>query len=386
MSVSRKKKSALSRLIAWLHLWLGIGSGLILIFVCLTGTIIVFGDEIINLSAGKARYVNTIGQQRLPASVLIDNVKKALPEEKVSYFIYYKDPSRTVRVLTFSRKTGLINSFVDPYTGAVVKTDNTIQFFYVTAHLHAMLLSGKTGKWIVDIATIIFLIELISGIVLWWPPKWTKALRDRSFKIKWKASFKRVNYDLHNVVGFYSCAFALLLTVTGLIIAFAPLQDATVRLFGGDPSHKWEKGLPAFRPEQQPASYDSAFARQFARHPEATAVRAVIYRVDSSGWYGISTAQQVNLKTTIGHVAFIDRYTGEEIPVPKSAIIHEDVENAVMYLHVGAYMGLWGKTFTFIIGIICTSLPITGFYIWWGRRNKKKKPVKQPAPEYSNAY
>jgi uncharacterized iron-regulated membrane protein len=27
----------------------------------------------------------------------------------------------------------------------------------------------------------------------------------------------------------------------------------------------------------------------------------------------------------------------------------------------------------FFASLICASLPITGFYIWWGRRNKKKR-------------
>lgn len=33
---------------------------------------------------------------------------------------------------------------------------------------------------------------------------------------------KRVNYDLHNVLGFYAFAISFVLTVTGLILAFKP--------------------------------------------------------------------------------------------------------------------------------------------------------------------
>ncbi|WP_373285061.1 hypothetical protein [Parapedobacter defluvii] len=40
-------------------------------------------------------------------------------------------------------------------------------------------------------------------------------------------------------------------------------------------------------------------------------------------------------------------------------------------------MGQWGKFFTFVGGLIATSLPITGFYIWWGRRRKHKKRPTQ---------
>jgi uncharacterized iron-regulated membrane protein len=41
-------------------------------------------------------------------------------------------------------------------------------------------------------------------------------------------------------------------------------------------------------------------------------------------------------------------------------------------IHVGAVLGLPGKIIAFCASLIAASLPITGFYIWWGRRKKKK--------------
>jgi uncharacterized iron-regulated membrane protein len=41
-------------------------------------------------------------------------------------------------------------------------------------------------------------------------------------------------------------------------------------------------------------------------------------------------------------------------------------------LHVGSIAGLPGKTFAFLASLIAASLPLTGFYIWWGRKNKKQ--------------
>src|SRR5690606_24186558 len=107
------------------------------------------------------------------------------------------------------RKLAMV--YVDPYTGKVLKVDGTIYFFFVTAHLHASLLAGTAGGWIVAIATIIFVISCITGLVLWWPKKWNKTTRKASFTIKWKARFKRLNYDLHNVYGFYSLLICFIL-------------------------------------------------------------------------------------------------------------------------------------------------------------------------------
>ena len=45
-------------------------------------------------------------------------------------------------------------------------------------------------------------------------------------------------------------------------------------------------------------------------------------------------------------------------------------------LHTGAVFGLAGKIFAFLISLLIATLPISGFYIWWGRNKKKKKEVE----------
>jgi uncharacterized iron-regulated membrane protein len=41
-------------------------------------------------------------------------------------------------------------------------------------------------------------------------------------------------------------------------------------------------------------------------------------------------------------------------------------------IHTGAIIGLPGKILAFFASLIVASLPITGFYIWWGRKQKQK--------------
>ena len=41
-------------------------------------------------------------------------------------------------------------------------------------------------------------------------------------------------------------------------------------------------------------------------------------------------------------------------------------------IHTGAIIGLPGKIIAFFASLIVASLPITGFYIWWGRKQKQK--------------
>jgi uncharacterized iron-regulated membrane protein len=50
----------------------------------------------------------------------------------------------------------------------------------------------------------------------------------------------------------------------------------------------------------------------------------------------------------------------------------ERVIDANLNIHTGSILGVAGKILAFIVGLIATSLPITGFYIWWGRKKKRK--------------
>lgn len=373
--ITKGGKSRWSRIIAWLHLWPSLVSAVILIFVCLTGTVIVYCDEIIDWANRDVLYVKNKGMERLPTEQLLLNFKKAFPSRSnPGYMVVYRDPARTVKFNSFEREKGLSFVYMDPYTGEVLKDDRTVYFFYVTAHLHNSLLWHGPGNWIIDIATLIFLLELITGLVLWWPAKWTKTTREASFTVKWKARFKRLNYDLHNVVGFYALSICLVLTITGLIIAFHPLADFTVRAFGGDPGHEWEKQLPVFDAAKVPVPLNTVISNTFDRHPDKEAIQVSTFRMDSSGYYGINVARRIGLKSCEDCDAFmIDRYVGRPVELTQAATLHEVVENAYWTLHMGTWMGQVGKFVTFTGGLVATSLPVTGFLIWWGRRKKSKR-------------
>jgi uncharacterized iron-regulated membrane protein len=40
-------------------------------------------------------------------------------------------------------------------------------------------------------------------------------------------------------------------------------------------------------------------------------------------------------------------------------------------VHVGSIFGIWSKILAFVVSLICASLPVSGFLIWWGRRKRK---------------
>ena len=397
-NLKKKKqgKTLTKRITGWLHLWLGLVSGIILLAVTLSGTAFVYCDEIIDLFAGDAKYtqVPTNAVKKTPEELLAIFAKE-VPDRRPFYVDMYKDANRSFRVASASKppevkgqkkkekKKGergprgvFAYHYLDPYTGKILGSTKAYEFFYVDAHIHAQLLSGKFGKTVVGIASIIFFIQLIGGLILWWPKKWNKTTKTAAFKIKSGTKWRRKNYDLHNVVGFYVLIPALFLTITGLIMAYKCLTNLTMVTFGANPEPKaiMEKYEPAYQPDKKALSFNDYLEKNFAAYPDAKQIRMGVPGKDSATVYSVKVAEFVGLKSMYNGRDFeTNKYTGEEIQYPKEVTMHEVVESTNFDLHVGYWGGQFGKLFTFIVGIITSSLPITGFLIWWGRRNKSTK-------------
>jgi uncharacterized iron-regulated membrane protein len=191
---------------SFLHLWLGLISGLIVVNICLTGCIWIFNDEI----NGFLKPETKIEQQQKPflsPSEFHAIAKKEFPELRLNSMSYQK--GRTVNANLGERKKMNATLYMNPYTGEVVRKEvrepGETDFFRFILNGHRFLwLPQEIGRPIINYATLTFVFILITGIIWWWPKKFNKATRQRIFSVKWNASFKRVNYDLHNVFGFYA--------------------------------------------------------------------------------------------------------------------------------------------------------------------------------------
>lgn len=375
-SKNSKQKSKWSKLNQWLHLWLGLSSGIIVLVVSFTGVLFVFCDNVIDGLAYDSLYVQEVKEYRLPPEKLIANYKKQNPDRTPSYFITYRDPERSVKMASYSKERDLQFSWIDPYTGKILTSGKAYDFFYIIAHIHSGEMPfGKTGNLIVEISVWIFLIELITGLILWWPKKWNKSTKKQSFTIKTKSSFKRLNYDLHNVPGFYNLLPALLITITGLIVVNKPLNKVTHHLLDG--KVKAFKEVQKFSPEydgtKEFSSLNPIISKLFSENKSAEQVKLAIPAKDSLTTFSAIAAEDIGLKgVQNGKTYLVNRYNGKEIEIPVQIMNGLGIDEMNMNLHIGFWAGWIGKTLTLFVGLICTALPITGFIIWYGRKFKSK--------------
>jgi uncharacterized iron-regulated membrane protein len=115
---------------------------------------------------------------------------------------------------------------------------------------------------------------------------------------------------------------------------------------------------------------DKAFAATIKRYPDANRYGVSVPAL-RAGPLAVTAYRQKEVYYD-ANTAYFDQYSGQELG---RELYNEknNGEKLIMMnydIHVGAIGGLTGKIIAFIVSLICGSLPVTGFIIWWGRRKK----------------
>lgn len=368
----------IKKLITQIHLWLGLASGLVVFILGITGAIYAFSDEIKDVVYQERRYVNySSNQKKLPLDSLLAIAKQALGEQhKITRAELSQNPERSYMFRAFKinkKGTGYWNYYdyylkvyLNPYTGAVLfKEDASKEFFTVVLALHMNLLLGdEIGHFIVKWSTVCFVILLLSGLVLWWPKKWKKNQLKKNFSIKWNGKFKRLNYDLHNVLGFYAMLFLLVISLTGLAWSFELTTEKKSKVLSDTTLYS-------------KASASHILDQALKKSPK-TAYFLYNFPATKSATVNLSAYQSQQHLYDRFQYRF-DQYNGkllfETRPIANPSLSAKLI--ALNYdMHTGSVFGLFGKFIAFVVSVIAATLPITGLIIWL-KKGKKQKALRQ---------
>lgn len=385
---------------AKLHLWFGLGIGIIIFIVSITGALYVFKDEVQDYLRKDYLYHHEPqieSQKTLPIKVLEDKVNQQtgetfplhwvdipLDKSKTYKFYYYENDPKAWNY--FDEFVIYKTAYVNPYTGKVLSLqDERNGFFNIVKFIHwSFLLKSEWGKYIVGIPVLIFLFMLISGIILWWPKN--RKARKQRFWFQWKniRTWRRRNYDVHSIVGFYTSFFALIAAITGLFYSFICIQGILYTLFSGgnsvypDYSHIKTTAPVEMRNE---TTLDRISAKVEELYPNASSYSLDFghAHIDDHEHPNYEVfVKQLDYSYHINHQIIFDENSGQMLQnrPHKTKDFGQKYIAANYDIHVGAIWGIWGKILAFIVSLACASLPVTGFLVWYGRRYKQnKKPT-----------
>jgi uncharacterized iron-regulated membrane protein len=238
--------SATRRALIQVHLWIGIGLGLYILMMSLTGSAIVARRELTRHWIPETVAAN--GHARLANDALRTIAQSLYPDHEISTFRVDTSPlrpnpfvrgapqplpaslARPVEV-TFVRGAEKFTRRFDPFTGRDLGDLFPTQYraFLWLVDLHNNLLGGRTGRLVNGVAAVATTVLLITGLIIWWPG------RGRSWRsslwVTRRAPWRTQLRQLHNTLAIWPFLLLFLWALGGIYFAYPEPFDAVKDLF-----------------------------------------------------------------------------------------------------------------------------------------------------------
>jgi len=206
----------LRRALFQIHLWTGIGLGLYVVVLSATGSALVYRTEL-DLYFRTPRPAFDKDATRVPTEQIRAKAQELYPGWEVTRVgdrISRRNP--TIQV-DLTRGEDTKERLFNPYTGQDLGDATTKGEWFVLwmVRLHDELLLERNGKYANGYLSAVFTVTVLTGLAVWWPGvnRWK-----RSLYVKASSGWRRINWDLHSVLGFWLFLFALMWGVSGFYL------------------------------------------------------------------------------------------------------------------------------------------------------------------------
>lgn len=387
-----------------IHLWLSVPFGIIIALVCFSGAMLIFEPEITRSAQSNVYYTTEIKDNPLPMEELMETVKASLPDSvSITGVTVFADKNRTYQVnLSKPRRSSI---FIDQYSGVITGKNERIGFFGTMFKLHRWLLDSaslqgkgvKTGKLLVGISTLIFVIALISGIIIWWPR--AKNNLAKSLSIPFSKGWKGFWNGLHVAGGMYAVVFLLAMALTGLTWSFDWYRSAFYAVCGVENTPRvltsslstvkkderggrngdrnsgnhgkncGERDLEG-RQHSEFGKWQMVYESLKSQNPEAPQITigAENASVTLSNYGNGRATDKYEYNRQSGKVSKTASYS--------QAASADKLRGWIYSIHTGSWGGILTRILWFLSALLGTSLPLTGYYIWIKHLIREKKNSK----------
>lgn len=368
------------KLLRKIHLWLSIPMGIILSIICFSGAALVFEKEITQ-ACNPHLYKVSVPEGNatvLPPSQLIARIKEQTADSLKLTSLQYSRKADEAATVTFknARKKSLS---VNPYTGKVNGWIEGNTFFQTMRKLHRWLLNpppqkgaSSVGKMIVGISTLLMVLILVSGLVIWWP-RTPKAFNNR-LKISCRKGWRRFWYDSHVALGFYSILFLLVMALTGLTWSFGWYRSFAYGLFGGNTSKlpqthgTNENDVHATQESKKQTDYttwDKAIQEVQAKYTGYTSLRIEEKKIQVIQGQQLRRTDTLKFNPKSGEIT--ETTTHAEVPRTQK------LKGWFYAFHTGSWGGIYTKILYFLAAFIGGVLPLSGYYLWLKKKQRATK-------------
>lgn len=364
----RPRTFALREWLFQIHLYTGLVAGLYALLIGVTGSALVFQPQMRDWLDRELTEVAGSGPH-VSAGQVIASITKAHPDFHIMSVRMPKDENATFRVS--ASHMGGHEYYVNPFTAAVVGEGRPKDDFLAwLQQLHFNLLSGKTGRIVNGVGGLMLLLLAATGLVIWWPG--AKNAK-RAMSISWRSKWKRLNYDVHNSIGFITLAFTVVISATGAYYAW---PDESKALVGWFSPLRQKTAAPrlARRPAAEEVPVDELLKTAREMIPNAWVSMVMLSHGDGQP-VKVTLMNGGPREYQNSNYVYLDPYTGTVLRVDsvEDRSIGDAIIAWVAPLHFGTFGGgtpvyvLW-----LLLGLSPAILGVSGILMWWNRVLVKK--------------
>jgi len=355
-----QRKPLLKRAIFQVHLWGGLCLGVYAFLIGLTGSVLVFHEEIVHRMSPMPQVAVTGAEANL------EQIRAGIQARYPEWYAWSLENPREAGTPwgSYLLKPGGGKMVYADSRGQVVgesKTQGT--WLALVEKFHGSLLIPK-GRLYNGIGGLALVALAFSGLYLWWPERgqWNTA-----FRIVRYANWKGVNYDLHRVGGVLMLGFVVLSGVTGGYFTWTPAyKNIAAAILPTKPRQKAPPvtmagtRLPVDElvASAQRAMPGTTLVRVLIPHGNREAVTVVLAHGDTAADRRRRTSQ-LSIHPYSGEVLALDDY--------RERRVGDHVVGWLGPLHTGNFGGLGVKILWALGGLSLPALFVTGFLMWCNR-------------------
>lgn len=377
----------------WLHRWAGLFMAFFLIVAGVTGSVIVFHDELDRLLNPHLLKVEPRGKPLTPA-VLREAALRYVPEAEINFLNLRRAPDESAVFWVSSRRGSdarrpeFSTIYLNPYDGEYLggRNPGTIRFdrehilsFLYRLH-YTMALPEPWGRWLFGIVALVWTIDCFVGFYLTLPRSRRAYVRrwSQAWSVKWIASASRVNFDLHRAAALWTWIMLLVLAISSvqLNLQREVFDPVFTKVFPVDNVRdRLARHVPPV--DYAPLAWDVALLRGRELMAEHALHQDFTIRQETSlgfsprhGIYAYRVRTSLDIDDRYGRtMSYFSAVDGRELAFehPRLAIGNTITRWLVM-LHFGHVWGLPFRIFLFVMGLIVVLLSTTGVVIWWRKR------------------
>ncbi|GGG06028.1 PepSY-associated TM helix domain-containing protein [Pontibacter amylolyticus] len=371
------------KILLQLHLWVGLTAGAVLAFMGLTGSLYVFQPEL--TVALYPEYYKSAEPEAAPVDVrlVVKNAEEQFGGPVTNIFFPVRELENYIVKVKGNKHFLFFDAATGSYVGQLEKRRGVMD---TVLDLHRHLAMGDTGALITGTSALLLAFVLLStGLYLWFPRK-RRQLKD-GLRLKPKASFKRRNFDLHNVFGFYFSIPLFLAAVTGVYFGFQEQTQAVVDklTLAKEPTPYVKSLRSSYQEGVGPLTVYQALDRMDALYPGYVR-RTLVMAPDSVATLNLTFLASSELEAGPQYrpMVYLDQYTGGIVYDynPHTAPTGTQLtRNWFVPTHFGELGGWVTRMLWFSLGLVPATLWVTGIVMWRGKSKKKKKKAGVKAGE-----